>query len=1001
MRSIICCIFTTLCIFNLFSQKDPSDYAWRNTYKESKSQNIYKITEINDGKYIGVGYTTNKSEGGKDILIVTFNEDGSLNKQNQMGGKYDDIARSVTFTPDGRVLICGVTSSKNSRQGIIIEVFPDLSTQLLYLDENSNNSVFNDIISDQNGTLYVCGTEDSKMIALAINEDRKVRNKYYNLKPGNSSGNALLLTTDNRLIVAGSMEDKSNYKKSSAAIVRLDMQLKELDIWRYAQESFYEATDVVELPNGNFAISGTGLRNRKEAPAVAVLSARGEQLFGKTFNTMIDGFGSAIALTPSGDILISGSGSATRGAKRSNAFCVRIDPTKLGELTWREPYFFGRAGNDACHTVYTTTDGKVLMVGASEVAFSSDFFIHALKPSVRDHDALAVMEKIKILPIETQSLTRNGKKNVTLTVQNNAEFAVNKFNLKLQLITDDPANIHCPDFIITEKMKPGESRTIQIPIEVDWDYQSTSTKLRCTVSGNSDKNYASQTANLYTADVDNPIIILQSNAATIDGSDRNNIIIPVELINTGNIAAQLHNLDILLSENISLADNFIFPKDTLLDINKPLKLNILVRADSLFNADYISTSIFVKQTSGLRSTKDDYDITRLRKSFVVINLEPVSNKEDIVFSNQSIRMDFKNIASSMTVFDRTHYELHFTADATLSNIKSGNKFLINDKAISPDSIMEAGNNQYVVKIPLSTGLNNIVIQSDNKVSQPLATINNQQSKVNYYIYAIGTDIEDEDGQKILQFSLKDCDDFANQMKIMRNEDDRKFESVKVIQLNTYSLTTASHINSVFKDIAKNKNKYKPNDVIIVYWVAQAYANPDGNILIKGSDLFKNKNSQFRPDLHSTKLTSYIIPYCLDEVKCRKILLLDLFNKEDKPDLGSEEKIIYDLVDHTITRIKNFENFDYILAGSNGERSYELPNLKNGAFTYAVVQALKNKDHNADLNNDGVIELAELFSNIATSVPDLVSKNSKDKSWVQNPSRYFSASSGEIVVYFQQ
>ncbi|MBK8603302.1 MAG: hypothetical protein IPN87_09530 [Saprospiraceae bacterium] len=127
-------------------------------------------------------------------------------------------------------------------------------------------------------------------------------------------------------------------------------------------------------------------------------------------------------------------------------------------------------------------------------------------------------------------------------------------------------------------------------------------------------------------------------------------------------------------------------------------------------------------------------------------------------------------------------------------------------------------------------------------------------------------------------------------------------------------------------------------------------------------------------------------------------MLDIFNKEELTDAKEKEVQDYDLVDKTVKAIKTFNNFDYVLSGDLGQKSYELENLKNGAFTYSVLQALEN--NKADINKDNAIELSEFFANISETIPELIVKNRKEKYWKQNPLHLKSKPEEDVVIFYR-
>lgn len=187
--------------------------------------------------------------------------------------------------------------------------------------------------------------------------------------------------------------------------------------------------------------------------------------------------------------------------------------------------------------------------------------------------------------------------------------------------------------------------------------------------------------------------------------------------------------------------------------------------------------------------------------------------------------------------------------------------------------------------------------------------------------------------------------------------------------------------------------------MIIYWVGQGFATAKGDIYVKGSELLKNRKNKFMPENYSFPLTSIYIPYFLGELPCKKIMLLDIFNKEDPESTGNDddEGQDYSLIDQTVSAIKTFRNFSYILSGNPGQKSYELQKVENGAFTYAVIQALEGNKGN--LIGDNVMALSDFFENISRSIPDLVVKNGY-KTWKQNPMYIKSRPEEDVVIFYK-
>jgi len=991
-------ILLVLIISKIQAQFDPGDYAWKILNNERRSQNILKLAEISNGDLIGVGYSTHRSEGGKDIYFTRISKSGQILKAASVGGRNDEEAHSVVYTPTGRTLVCGFSDSKNARQGVILEINKDYSTKLFYLDETRNNSEFNDIIYDKDENIYVCGTSNKKMFVSKFNGEGKLIKNYEFSSEGESSGKALCYTKDGNIVVTGSTENRKAFNKAVVLIVKLNSDLKELAVWNYGQDDCYIGNDIIELPTGAFAIAATGFRNRMNAPAIAYLSANGIQLYGQTFATFIEGGGTGLTITPCGDLVLTGIGSDVRGAKRTSSFAVRVNPGNQGSLVWRKPYFFGGDFTDECNTAYCTSDGNVVLAGFTSNIVNQDYYLYALKPSERDIESMTILKKVKILEISRPDLYRNDVSNIEITLKNESDQDITNFKLKIEELNINSLNSRIPELLLVDKIKEGEIKKINLPVSIFDNYKENDLQLKCTVVSASNINYSSMNVTTQIVGTRSPILTFEANENTVDLKNLQNISIPFEIKNLGNSTATLNNLNFSFNENVFLSKDFEVPTNVVLKSGEGLKIVLSCYVDSLFRNELIVINIKIGETSGLRIQEQEIKYHNVRRSFSVVNMnELIDDSKVVTVAEKDIDIVFPNLQSIIYLTDRRSYKVDIHSVTDLQLLTSKYSFLINEKKIPTDSIFTNLNDgNFIINVPLIYGNNELAFQDNSDKSiKILSKINVQKSDVNYYIYVIGTDIKDEEGNPVLKFGLKDVNDFNNKIKSLGLNEKNK---VNITLYNTYTTTTAVNINGLFESILKKKNQFRPNDVIIIYWVAQGFAAADGNIMVKGSDLFSDKKRKFSPELYSNHLTKYFIPYYLDPLPCKKILLLDIFNKEELPDAKEKEVQDYDLVDKTVKAIKTFSNFDYVLSGDLGQKSYELENLKNGAFTYSVLKALEN--NKADINKDNAIELSEFFANISKTIPELIVKNRKEKYWKQNPLHLKSKPEEDVVIFYR-
>jgi uncharacterized caspase-like protein len=121
---------------------------------------------------------------------------------------------------------------------------------------------------------------------------------------------------------------------------------------------------------------------------------------------------------------------------------------------------------------------------------------------------------------------------------------------------------------------------------------------------------------------------------------------------------------------------------------------------------------------------------------------------------------------------------------------------------------------------------------------------------------------------------------------------------------------------------------------------------------------------------------------LKTLTCKKLILLDAcqsgaVDTDGRPENGS--KSMEADIGSAIQRFLEAESDLVCITSSNrNEKSWEDPKWQNGAFTEALIEGLTNKtvtiggkSQKADKDNDGFVELQELFDFISLRIPEMV------------------------------
>lgn len=93
---------------------EDGNLVWRQTFGNADRQEvIWAMTKSLDGGYVATGNRSLPSNDGHDVLVLKFDEQGSLKWQKTHGGSSADWARSIQATTDGGYILGGATHSND------------------------------------------------------------------------------------------------------------------------------------------------------------------------------------------------------------------------------------------------------------------------------------------------------------------------------------------------------------------------------------------------------------------------------------------------------------------------------------------------------------------------------------------------------------------------------------------------------------------------------------------------------------------------------------------------------------------------------------------------------------------------------------------------------------------------------------------------------------------------------------------------------------------------
>ncbi len=248
-----------------------------------------------------------------------------------------------------------------------------------------------------------------------------------------------------------------------------------------------------------------------------------------------------------------------------------------------------------------------------------------------------------------------------------------------------------------------------------------------------------------------------------------------------------------------------------------------------------------------------------------------------------------------------------------------------------------GNEEYPYKYPLkfvetlseNQGIVNLTIKTKDfsKTSTPIKLIKRKTPKL--YVISVGINIYDAQSIAKLEFAVQDAksiDSLFRTQKVF-------FEDVITSLHITRDSTQADFIGKTINDIAQ---KVDSNDFIIVFLSGHGGIRkdiPNSPFIYIGSDYDKDNpktylrfDENIRLPLEKTQAHTFVF---VDA--CREIVSKSLYSS------GLDEK------NEGLSKI-TISNpiFRALFSCSDGQYSVEPKNLKHGAFTYALLEAFRNK-----------------------------------------------------------
>jgi hypothetical protein len=973
------------------AQSNPPTPSWVNN-KLANDGRLNAIIENQNGDLVAVG-TSYVAGQRRDALWLLLKKDGIVLKETTINGNdnRNDEAFAVRQTLDGNYAFVGTTQTRETgKTDAWLVKTDDKGVAILSKQFGSiGDDAFFDIIEDKDGNLYAVGHQNGSLYV--VKTDKKGTLIFQKTYDGTAIQNAALTwLAEGKLAIVGC---ETINKKPQSFLKCLDTEGSLL--WQRTLDDVL-INAVKRERSGSLVMAGVVTKSKKAAEDMVVLrvDATGQGIETRSY---FGGDGrdiaQALALdTEGGAYLLGNTTSTQNGGARAEDFCLLKIKDK--DKAWKQPVSWGGANAERGLGITITHSGSVITVGEqANDAFAIGF----------NDIAPPKTGGVTNLRIEQPTLLDDGNDNGTLeenehgaiafTVKNDGQNDAIDVVAEMETTT---SGILFPQKINIGTLQAGETRRVGIPLSISRDIRAENGQMTIKLSARNTSSVAITQVFIPTQISDKVDLVVASFQFSNTPIRRNQALnLKVTIRNQGRKTAQGVHLSCILPNEITcLTQPTNIPRFDLGDMpsNSSKEVSIDVKVPSFYPDNNLMIKLSLHEIGG--ATLQQREVTASLVPFEtdeVIRQKPASKdsvvvqwlspfEDDLVnkyldYTRRSLPLKIKGLSNQMLT--EKSFKVWLNGKIYEAGSKSDNVKLKANGASNGYRYAFT----YVQTVELAEGENRLFVEVQNASGigkSEEITVNKRTVKPTLHVLSIGVPHAD------LQFTTNDAADFA---KVCATQQGKFFDKVNVIVKNTTAETTIESLRRSIRSLQLDfleTGAIKPEDLVIFF--ISSHGKSD-----KNNSFFKIAASDLQETFIGTTCLDFKedILAVLSPLNCKKLILLDACQSgaaasDDHVVTGSRSMEAD--ISNAIQRFVDAES-DLVCISSSSERenSYEDPKWQNGAFTEALIEALTNaptpingKMEKADKDNNGFVELKELYDFISLRIPQMVQETKQKR-----------------------
>lgn len=1027
MKTLLLPVIFLLSTLTVIGQND-YDLLTKWDYRRSTKvhEKVNKLIATTNGYIIAVGETVGPSyQDANGFFLIIDVETGRELMRKSFGDGDNQSFNSAIQNHDGTFTLVGYaeTGKRGNKSGWVVRI--DLEGNILFEAKpesvDKREAEIKDVAIDAEGNILAIGALTDKKLTdlwlLSIQQDKVSQRIMGNGAFGTAE--AIVAAPDRGFVLVGSTDLSNREHPEDAWAMKVDREGH--DLWggaRYFGDSgFQEALGITTTLDGGYAFvgvtnsGGAGLADHW----LVKLDENGEMEWHQTYGKAQEDAANAVIELSEGGFAIFGQ-TKSYMPKATRTMLEVILTNERGQKVESETYpIIGGEEDDIASSLVELYNGDIVLAGNStikkeekSVPYISAFTYKAItrspnrveiNPGNEFSSSKSPSTSIAIASSNFSDANSNhyleaGERGyIAVQIQNTTNKNISNVTGAISLEEETGALEYWKD-IKLGTLRAGQSKQLNVPVHARQSLSKGSYNFYIRVESD-DTQPTSTIASIKSNQPEPAVLVInrQSFLPQTNHQAGQPIMLEVELVNTGGVASENIQADFIIPPGVQSlnSERLVIPS------LRPRQKHTLTFSFS-YGPDYQQSAIpitFQTLSRNIRPLKKTFSLpldnipqeTPQPGGTAGTVMMAWSSPDPSDYQSRTIEVSQRDV--DIRVIALSKKPLQKNKFTQLINGKRAKGQKMDEVKLGPPR--EAGGNvqqTYSNRVRLNQGINQIQVlyedEDGKEVTSPMLTLNYIPAEnPNLYVLSIGVKHSD------LKYTVKDARDIASEFVKLRDDKGRGFKKVEVYRLTTEEETTQRNIQKSFADLSQMK--IKDNDLVVVFISSHGKIGSRGNYILMPSDYESGYEQQTSIDFKTDVLDQ------LRLIKGKVLVMIDACHSGSA--INGSRSFSDEAASSVMNRlIKASSGVEIIASCDDQQYSYEDDSWGNGAFTKAIIEALRNEqvevdgkmihaDIYHDINqkmagSDGVITIEELRQFISQRVPYLV-KKTKNKE--QTPS----------------